>query len=418
MAAGGDGTVEVGAGCVVVVAAARVVVVACRVVVVACRVVVVAGRVVLGSVVTVIGGVVVATGRVVVVTGRVVVVVTDRVVVVLVARAPAGVGACIKTAVQATAVPATAATHRRPISRPPFRPAVRLPGGVPSGKLDRHNPIGVGRCFCRQASGHAHRVTETTWVGRSARFGLACRGALYLVIALLAIELARGHSRASQTDARGALETIARHRFGFLVVVAIGVGFGCLGVWQAVLAVRSWAGSNGWHRLAAAGKAAIDFLLCFSAFAIAAHRAKSANGDAKAVDITGRVLHHTGGRFVVAGAGVAIGTVGVGLIVKGICRRFDIDVAISAVPEPARGIFETFGVVGMLARGVVVALAGYFLLESAITFNPAHTKGLDGVLASIAHDPWGRWLLGAVSAGLACFGVFSLLEARYARTGG
>ena len=408
MVAGGNGAVVVGAGWVVVVAGAVLVVVDGWVVLV-----VVAGRVV----VVVAGRVVVVAGRVVVVAGWIVVVTCRVVVVVLLPLAPAGVGACIRTAVQATAVPATAATQRRPIRLPPLsscREIAWYPG--PEQVRTDISPLRVRRCFPGPGTGHAHRVTGTTWVDRSARFGLACRGVLYLVIALLAIEVARGHGGANQTDARGALETIAHHRFGFLVVVAVGVGFGCLGLWQAVLAVRSWPGSNGWHRLVAAGKAGVDLVLCLSAFAVVTHRAKPANNDARATDVTARILRHTGGRFVVAAAGVAIGAAGFGLIVKGLRRRFDIDVGVSDVPEPARGIVETFGVVGMLARGAVVALAGYFLLVSAITFDPTHAKGLDGVLASIAHDPWGRWLLWAVSVGLACFGVFSFVEARYART--
>ncbi|HEX3563726.1 MAG TPA: DUF1206 domain-containing protein [Acidimicrobiales bacterium] len=256
---------------------------------------------------------------------------------------------------------------------------------------------------------------SATWLSRVARFGLACRGIVYLVIALLALNLARGRGQSGQPDTRGALETIARHPFGHALVLAIGVGFGCLAVWQAILAARAATGS-GKRRLAAAGKAIIDAALCVSALAIAAHRQAGAGGDKQAVDVTGRVMAHAAGRYVVGAAGIVIGIAGLAMIVKGLRRRYDVEVHISDVPRSVRRTFAAIGGLGMLARGAIVGLLGYFVVEAAVTFNPAHAKGLDGVLASVLHDPWGPWLLSAIAVGLACFGLFSILEARYART--
>ena len=84
-------------------------------------------------------------------------------------------------------------------------------------------------------------------------------------------------------------------------------------------------------------------------------------------------------------------------------------------PPPASG-FETLGVIGMSARGVIVALVGYFVIQAAVTFDPGRAKGLDGVLDSVIHQPYGPWLLIMLAVGLACFGCFSLIEARYARS--
>ncbi len=257
-------------------------------------------------------------------------------------------------------------------------------------------------------------------MSRLARFGLACRGVVYLVISVLVIDLALGRGSGGsggQADTRGAFATIARHRFGHLVVLAIGVGFGCLALWQGALALRrTGPASAARGRLAAAGKALIDVALCLSALAIAARRPTPAGSDQQAVDITGRVMRHTAGRFVVGAVGIAIGVAGVTLIAKGLRKRYDVEVRISDVAPSVRRAFETIGGIGMFARGAVVTLVGYFILQAAVTFNPSRAKGLDGALASLVHDRWGPWLLMAVALGLACFGLFSLLEARYART--
>jgi hypothetical protein len=51
-----------------------------------------------------------------------------------------------------------------------------------------------------------------------------------------------------------------------------------------------------------------------------------------------------------------------------------------------------------------------------VTFDPRDAKGIDGVLKSLAAEPFGSLLLALMAGGLAAFGVFSLIEVRYART--
>jgi hypothetical protein len=81
-----------------------------------------------------------------------------------------------------------------------------------------------------------------------------------------------------------------------------------------------------------------------------------------------------------------------------------------------RRIVETLGVVGMTARGAIFALAGFFVVQAAVTFDPRDAKGIDGVLKSLAAELFGSLLLALMAGGLAAFGVFSLIEVRYART--
>ena len=73
------------------------------------------------------------------------------------------------------------------------------------------------------------------------------------------------------------------------------------------------------------------------------------------------------------------------------------------------------GTVGHVARAVVVALVGVFLVRAAIDYKANEAIGLDGALAKLYNRPYGPWLLGAVAAGLVAFGIFSITEARYRR---
>jgi hypothetical protein len=73
------------------------------------------------------------------------------------------------------------------------------------------------------------------------------------------------------------------------------------------------------------------------------------------------------------------------------------------------------GTVGHLARAVVFALIGVFLIKAAVDYEPKKAVGLDGALAKLQHQSYGGWLLGLVALGLIAFAVYSLSDARYRR---
>lgn len=55
------------------------------------------------------------------------------------------------------------------------------------------------------------------------------------------------------------------------------------------------------------------------------------------------------------------------------------------------------------------------LIKAAIDYRANEAIGLDGALAKLDNQAFGRWLLGAVAAGLIPFGLFSIGEERHRR---
>jgi Domain of Unknown Function (DUF1206) len=66
--------------------------------------------------------------------------------------------------------------------------------------------------------------------------------------------------------------------------------------------------------------------------------------------------------------------------------------------DRVRHAFTALGVFGHLARMVVFALIGYFLIKAALDYDPHNAVGLDGALAKLAHASYGPVLLGAVAS--------------------
>jgi type IV secretory pathway VirB2 component (pilin) len=73
------------------------------------------------------------------------------------------------------------------------------------------------------------------------------------------------------------------------------------------------------------------------------------------------------------------------------------------------------GRVGGIARGIVFATAGVFLVIAAVRAQPQQAKGLDSALRALAATPLGPWLLLVVAIGLIMFGAYSCGEARWRR---
>ena len=67
---------------------------------------------------------------------------------------------------------------------------------------------------------------------------------------------------------------------------------------------------------------------------------------------------------------------------------------------------------GHVARGVVIAITGGFLITAAVRFHSRDARGLEGALDALREQPFGPWLLLATALGLTAFGVWSFVEAR------
>jgi hypothetical protein len=68
---------------------------------------------------------------------------------------------------------------------------------------------------------------------------------------------------------------------------------------------------------------------------------------------------------------------------------------------------------GLAARGVVIAIAGGFLVVAALWSDPQEATGLGGALQTLLRESFGPWLLGTVALGLVAYGLLMLAVARY-----
>ena len=125
------------------------------------------------------------------------------------------------------------------------------------------------------------------------------------------------------------------------------------------------------------------------------------------------MLDWPGGQVLVIIAGLILLVVAGEQAYKGITRKFLEQSKTEQMSEGTEKAFTILGVVGHLARTVVFGLIGYFLIKSAIDYQPKEAVGLDGALTALQKAAYGPVLLGIVAAGLIAFAAYSIADARY-----
>ncbi|MFJ2262033.1 DUF1206 domain-containing protein [Streptomyces sp. NPDC087844] len=249
----------------------------------------------------------------------------------------------------------------------------------------------------------------------AARAGFTARGVIYLLVGLLALQIAFGGS-GKQADQGGALQEVSGKPFGEVVLWALGVGLVGMALWRLSEAVFGAAGPDGdkaKKRVASAARAVFYGFVAYSVISFAAGAAGSGSSDGKSRDATAKAMDLPAGRWLVGVAGVVILCAGVWMAVQAARRKYHKHMRLGAVSRKVRQAVDVTGVGGGVARGLVFAVAGGFAVRAAWDYEPDKAKGMDDTLRSFAETPVGPWLLVLIAVGLMLFGLFSFAMARY-----
>jgi hypothetical protein len=265
----------------------------------------------------------------------------------------------------------------------------------------------------------ARQAGESDGLEHLARVGLIAFGVVHLLVAWLALQLAWGGGGES-ADQSGAMRTLAESPLGTPLLWVIAVGLIALAVWQAaeVLRWRSGWSASGKARTKALRKsgnalvkAAVYITLAVLAIGFATGSGKSSSQQQQ--ETTAGVFGWPGGQFLVGAAGLVLIGVGGWHIRKGINKHFLKQIDTSDASPSAVRLVTRLGQVGFPGKGIALALVGGLLVYAAITFDPSKAQGLDGALHTILEAPFGQILLTLVAIGIAVFGAFCLVRARY-----
>jgi hypothetical protein len=254
------------------------------------------------------------------------------------------------------------------------------------------------------------------WVRRAVRVGYAAKGIIYLLIGTLAIRLAIGLG-GELTDSSGALRTIVQQPFGMALLTIVGVGILAYAGWEITEGIadhkRKGTDAGG---LLSRGLTVLKGTVYGLVGVQALRMVMGSSGSTRDADDYARTAMEfpLGGAFLVA-VGLGVAAYGISQVVDAWKAKVGEDLDARQLRSEGGAWLIHVGRAGIGARGIILALVGGALARAGFDERPSEASSMPEAMWTLFSQPYGKWLLASVAAGLICYGVFQILHARYAR---
>ncbi|MQX91919.1 DUF1206 domain-containing protein [Sinorhizobium meliloti] len=243
-----------------------------------------------------------------------------------------------------------------------------------------------------------------------AKAGYTARGVVFLLVAGLALF---SGVKGGQPEMKSALLTLLGQPFGRVWVGLIGVGLLGFVAWRLA---QSLADSDGHGsdrkgltvRSALFGSAAI--YLGLAGYALG-HALFFAGGDQESGEkgLAEWIMSKPFGSYLAIAIGIGFIVGGVVTAYKGLTRKFE---RYLRIPDRNR-VLTLICIYGLVARGAVFVIIGILFAYAGFRVDPEQAGSISDALEWLRQLPFGSILYIAVAAGIAAFGIYNLVEARY-----
>lgn len=247
------------------------------------------------------------------------------------------------------------------------------------------------------------------WVEYLMRAGYAARGVVYLLTGGLA--LLSAWQGGSGEDKKGALSSLFGQPFGQFLILAIAAGLLCYGIWRLVCGYKDLEdqGSEAKGLVARVGQGLSGAVNIGLSFSIARLALGNSSGDDGKEALTSKLLAMPLGQIIVGVVGLGIIGAGMAYLYKGWSEKYRENLRWSPILEKLSTPIQ----LGLMARGVVVAIIGGFFLFAAMQADADQAGGLSQAFELVRSQAYGRYLLGFLAAGMFAFGIYCWIETAY-----
>jgi len=263
-------------------------------------------------------------------------------------------------------------------------------------------------------------VDENPWLEKMFQFGWVAKAAVYTLMGVAAIQIARQDSGADgEASPEGSIAAVADAPVGRPLLAVLTIGLALYVIWRilSVAVVRGNGASEWAHRVGYTFSGLFYLLLAYTA-GKAAFTGVDPEESNTVESLSKSVMEMTAGRTMVGAAGLV--TIGVGVyfaVHKGIQRSFTDDLdGVQRDPrdnEAQRAAVVVAGVIGWIGRGIVTVFVGFFLVRAAVNFDPSDARGFDQSLRQVAGTGLGSAVVLVCAIGLVAYGAFCLVSYRF-----
>lgn len=270
-----------------------------------------------------------------------------------------------------------------------------------------------------RSAAHSAQNKAPEWIEKYARFGIAAKGAVYIVIGVLATMAAFGNG-GSTGGQKNAFHWIAQQPFGQILLGLVIIGLLGYVVWRMIMTFKDPDGygsdAKGMAKRTGFFISALVYLfLAFSAARMLLPEllgSGGSGGEGGRELLIAKALQQPFGQVLVGiFAAIVIGK-GLFQLYRGIKGDFKGHVNERSMSREEHSVYTKTGRVGYIARGIVFALLGFFLLQAALQSDASEAGGTGQALNFLSNN-WGPYVLAAVALGLAAYGVFMFVKSKY-----
>lgn len=260
-----------------------------------------------------------------------------------------------------------------------------------------------------------HKVGD--WVETYARVGIAAKGAVYILVGVLAALAVFGEG--GQTGGKkDAFQFLLQQSYGQILLGIVILGLIGYVSWRFIQAIMNPENKKTYQRVGYAASGLVYAFLAFSGLRMLIPSLSGGSGSGGSGGGQGRellvakALQQPFGQVIVGiFAAIIIGK-GVYQIYRAISGKFKGTIKEGEMSTEERHVFMRAGRVGYAARGVVFGIIGYFLVRAALQSDPSEAGGTDQVFSFLSSNG-GPYILAVIAIGLACYGVFMFVKSRY-----
>ncbi|WJG09183.1 DUF1206 domain-containing protein [Aliiglaciecola sp. LCG003] len=252
-----------------------------------------------------------------------------------------------------------------------------------------------------------------------ARIGYAAKCVVYCILGMLTLYVAFTAANTEQVSKKSVFQEILNSPFGSISLTAIIAGFSCYVVWRFVQGITNPDDLD----MSKVKDVLIRLFYFFSAIAYTsatyvAFKVLMGSPDDqqdKKQQVGDSIMQETWGVLLVGSISIAVVVFAFTQFKHAIKGDF-MDKLVNDMSHTQQKIANLCGRIGFTGRGIVYLLVGGFFMNASLTQNSEKAGGLSKALSTLLVQPFGPWMVGAVSVGLIGFGIFCGFEGRYRKT--
>ena len=261
------------------------------------------------------------------------------------------------------------------------------------------------------------KKNAANWIENYARIGIAAKGVVYILIGVLAA-MAVFSTSGGNNGKNGAFRTLLEQPFGQVLLGLVIIGLlGYVG-WRMIQAFmdpeRNGGDTEGITKRTGFFISGLVYLfIAFSGLRLllpSLSNGSSSSGGRQL--LVAKMLQQPYGQWFIGIAAAIIIGKGIYQLYKAYTGKFKNKIKKHEMSKEEKSTFMRAGRLGYTARGIVLGIIGYFLLQAALQSDASEAQGTEGALNFLG-TTGGPYLMAAVAIGLACYGVFMFVKAKY-----